>query len=89
LHIIADRSVESVESATALLDQIRENYFRSIAFDRFGLHDTMSLSSADKLAMEARWESHKNTMRQVYLVQDNSLAHLMDVMRSSHNFEAR
>jgi hypothetical protein len=28
-------------------------------------------------------------MRQVYLVQDNSLAHLMDVMRSSHNFEAR
>jgi hypothetical protein len=72
-----------------VLNHIGENHFLSIAFDRVGLHDTMSLSSAERLAMEATWESHKNTMQQVYLVQDNSLAHLMDVMKNFHHFEAR
>ena len=49
----------------------------------------MSQSSAGNRPLEADWESHKNTIQHLYVSEDNPLNQVRDVMRKSHNFEAR
>lgn len=44
---------------------------------------------AEKIASEAIWEPHKNTIKRVYLSEDKSLVELQKVMTSFYNFDAR
>ena len=43
---------------------------------------------AERMASEAIWEAHKNTIKHLYLSEDKSLVELQKVMKSVYNFDA-
>jgi hypothetical protein len=49
----------------------------------------MSQTPAEEEALEAAWESHKNTIQDLYLSQDKSLKLVMEAMAGSYGFDKR